>query len=583
MKLNRRDALKLGFMGGSTLLLPFGAQDPAFAATPCPAPSAMPLSPEFVTTPLSPQIDRFTTPLPIPPVLSPAYSDQTTDYYEITLEKNRVEILPGTTSEIWGYNGCFPGPTIRQHGGNPKTEGRQSVVRFINKLGKDDHGCDIRSVIHLHGMASAPQYDGFATDFVRPNQFKDYIYPNDRAATIWYHDHAIDQTSRNVYMGLAGMYIVEDDFERQLPLPKGEYDVPLLIRDAFFQIEAKDETNAKLVFDDRQQRSTYGDVSLVNGVPWPKMEVANRKYRFRLLNISPSRGFRLALSREEDRLTTGETMVVIGSDGGLLETPVEVTTPYQTLRLDMAERYEVVIDFAKYPIGSSVYLKNLGFSGSVDTDTRIHTLMRFDVVREEDDDSSIPVPLRTVKRLDPSKASCTRTFRFERSFNEWLINGKTWNENRVDANPKVGDIEIWEFVNPGSGWFHPIHVHLIDMQMLDRNGLPVRPYEQGWKDVFHLGEFETVRVIGEFGPRNPEFMRRFIHGKFMMHCHNLVHEDHAMMTVFEVGEDGDDPKGDKAKPIAEMKPLKDTYPTPPTVYDMEAIEAFDQELYGEGR
>ena len=153
----------------------------------------------------------------------------------------------------------------------------------------------------------------------------------------------------------------------------------------------------------------------------------------------------------------------------------------------------------------------------------------------------------------------------------------------MDADPGIGDIEIWELVNPGSGWFHPIHVHLIDMQMLDRNGMPVRPYERGWKDVFHVGEFEKVRVIGEFGPRNPEFKKRFIHGKFLMHCHNLVHEDHSMMTVFEVGDEGEGPKSDPAKTIAEMKSFEATYPTPPTVYDLEAIEEFDEELYGKGR
>ncbi|NEQ46841.1 MAG: multicopper oxidase family protein [Leptolyngbya sp. SIOISBB] len=562
MTLNRREILQLGLLGSGAFLAPFVPQKPADAA------------------PFSPQISRFEVPLPIPPVLSPAYSDETTDYYEIKIQKARVEILPGTTTEIWGYNGLFPGPTIRQQGGNPNTEGRQSVVRFINELGKDEHDCDINAVIHLHGMASLPQYDGFATDFVPPGHFKDYIYPNDRAATIWYHDHAIDQTARNVYQGLAGMYIVEDEFERNLPLPKGQYDVPLLIRDAFFE---QIGTEAKLVFDDRDRRSTYGDVALVNGVPWPRMAVANRKYRFRLLNISPSRGFQLALSRDLNRLTLGEKMVVIASDGGLLETPVELSTPYQKLKLGMAERYEIIIDFSQYEIGESVYLKNIGFSGSIDSDTRIHTLMRFDVMRDEPDDSVIPKKLREVKRLSVADADRTRTFRFERSFDQWLINGKGWNENRVDANPGLGDIEIWEFVNPGSGWFHPIHVHLIDMQMLDRNGMPVRPYEQGWKDVFHLGEFEKVRVIGEFGPRNPEFMKRFIHGKFMMHCHNLVHEDHSMMTVFEVGDNGDEPKSAPAQSITEMKSFEATYPSPPDVYDMAAIEEFDEELYGKGR
>ena len=165
-------------------------------------------------------------------------------------------------------------------------------------------------------------------------------------------------------MGLAGMYIVEDEFERNLPLPKGQYDVPLILRDAFFEQTGDD---AKLVFDNRNERSTYGDVALVNGVPWPRMEVANRKYRFRLLNASASRNFQLALSQDIKRLTLGETMIVIGSDGGLLETPVKLTTPYQTLEIGMAERYEIVIDFSKYKVNDSVYLKNIGFTGSIDT------------------------------------------------------------------------------------------------------------------------------------------------------------------------------------------------------------------------
>ncbi|MCM1982620.1 multicopper oxidase family protein [Lyngbya confervoides] len=566
MKITRRDAIKLGLISSGAFFLPLGSTRSVLAA------------------PFSPRIARFVEPLPIPPVLPPDYSDKTTDYYAIALKKARISLVPGTTTEIWGYNGRLPGPTIRQRGGDEQEGGRQSVVRFINQLGEDQSGGEINAVVHLHGMASLPQYDGFATDFIKPGQFKDYIYPNDRAATIWYHDHAIDHTARNVYQGLAGMYIVEDELERQLPLPKGPYDVPLILRDAFFEVNPLNGEDLQLVFDDRQMRSTYGDVSLVNGIPWPKMQVERRKYRFRLLNASASRSFQLALSQQENRLTVGETMVVIGSDGGLLATPVELKTPYQTLRIDMAERYEIIIDFCRYEEGDCLFLKNIGFSGSIDIDDRIHTLMCFEVVGGEvPDDSQIPETLRPVERLPEKTADRTRTFRFERSFNRWLINGKQWDENRVDANPGVGDIEIWEFFNPGSGWFHPVHVHLIDMQVLDRNGLPPRPYEMGWKDVFHVGEFQVVRVIGEFGPRRKGYKRRFIQGKFMMHCHNLVHEDHSMMTVFEVGQNGPSPKSAPAQDIAQMSPFKVAYPTPPNPYDREAIEEFDRELYGTGR
>ncbi|HEY9742235.1 MAG TPA: multicopper oxidase domain-containing protein [Coleofasciculaceae cyanobacterium] len=483
MKITRREAIKLGLIGSGTLLLPLGSQRPAFAQ-------------------FSPQIKPFQVPFRTPPVLNPVRSDATTDYYEITMQKSQVEILPGLKTEIWGYNGITPGPTIRQ------MRPRQSVVRFINKL-------DTRTVIHLHGMASLPQYDGYAEDFIPPNYYKDYIYPNNRAATLWYHDHALGKTSRNVYMGLAGMYIVDDDFDQSLPLPKGEYDVPLIIQDKIFA------TDGSLIFDDRGQKSLYGDIVLVNGTPWPRMEVANRKYRFRALNASASRSYGLSLS-------TGDDLIVIGTDAGLLSEPIKT----KTLRIGIAERYGFIIDFSKYPIGTQVVLRNLGADNNVDRDARTSVVMRFDVVRQESDDSSIPSTLRPVQPIPVSSAVRTREFRFQRSNGQWLINGRGWNKNRVEANPSVGDVEIWSFVNPMGSWFHPVHVHLVDLQMLDRNGRPPLPYERGWKDVFYLAEGETVRVIAKYGPHQ---------GKYMIHCHNIVHEDHDMMTQFEVGQGGPDP------------------------------------------
>jgi FtsP/CotA-like multicopper oxidase with cupredoxin domain len=483
MKITRREAIKLGLIGSGALLLPLGSQRPAFAQ-------------------FSPQIKPFQVPFRTPPVLKPVRSDATTDYYEITMHKSQVEILPGLKTEIWGYNGITPGPTIRQ------MRPRQSVVRFINNL-------DTRTVIHLHGMASLPQYDGYAEDFIPPNYYKDYIYPNNRASTLWYHDHTVGKTSRNVYMGLAGMYIVDDDFDQSLPLPKGDYDVPLIIQDKTFA------TDGSLIFDDRGQKSLYGDVILVNGVPWPRMEVANRKYRFRVLNASASRSYQLSLS-------TGDDLNVISTDAGLLSAPVKT----KILQIGIAERYGFIIDFSKYPIGTQVVLRNLGAANNVDRDDRTKNIMRFDVVRQESDDSSIPSTLRPVEPIPVSSAVRTREFRFQRSGGQWLINNQRWDKNRVDANPGLGDVEIWRFVNSGGSWFHPVHVHLVDLQLLDRNGRPPLPYERGWKDVFYVGEGETVRVIAKYGPHT---------GKYMMHCHNIVHEDHDMMTQFEVGQGGPDP------------------------------------------
>lgn len=515
MKITRREAIKLGLIGGSSLLTPCGFQSPAWAQ-------------------FSPQIGRFQLPFRIPPVLKPVRSDETTDYYEITMRKSQVEILPGLSTEIWGYNGITPGPTIRQRGGLPLRGGRQSVVRFINQL-------DTNTVIHLHGMASLPQYDGYAEDFIPSGYYKDYIYPNDRAATIWYHDHTVNRTSRNVYMGLAGMYIVYDDKELSLPLPKEDYDVPLIIQDKRFA------TDGSLIFDDRGQRSLYGDLILVNGVPWPRMEVANRKYRFRVLNASASRTYQLALSRDEKGLTRGDKLIVIATDAGLISAPVELVAPTNTLRIGIAERYEFIIDFSQYPIGTQVFLRNFGLSSNIDSDTRSQAIMRFDIVRQERDDSTIPSELRKVDPIPVSSVVRTRTFRFERSSGLWQINGRTWEKNRVDANPDFRNVEIWNLVNTGGGWVHPVHVHLVDSQILDRNGRPPLPYERGWKDVFFIGENETVRIIARFGPNQ---------GKYMMHCHNIVHEDHDMMTQFEVGQGGPDPiTAAPAKPLPPELPL----------------------------
>ncbi len=487
----RREVLKIGAIAGGTSLLPLALQYRSQALTAG-----------------SPQPTPFQVNLPTLPVLKPVRSDNTTDYYEIIMRKSQVEILPGLKTDIWAYNGSTPGPTIVQ------LKDRQSVVRFVNEL-------DVSTSTHLHGMASLPPYDGYAMDLIKPGYYKDYIYPNKRAATLWYHDHAIENTARNVYMGLAGMYIVQDASEElNLRLPEGKYDVPLIIQDKIFANNGKLVFNHNAIFDPDNHRGLMGDVILVNGVPWPKMEVANRKYRFRILNGSVSRAYRLALS-------TGDDLIVIGSDGGLMAAPVRT----QDLRIGMAERYEVVVDFSKYEIGTRVILKNLSVRNNTDYDGT-GQIMCFDVVRQANDDSLVPSQLRPFERLSQSSAVRLRRWAFEHRNQMWVINGLGWNENRVDANPGLGDIEIWEFITNATTWSHPIHLHLVDFQIVERNHQLPLPYERGWKDVVYTGESDNIRVIARFAPHQ---------GKYMMHCHNAAHEDHDMMTQFQVGRGGLDP------------------------------------------
>jgi spore coat protein A, manganese oxidase len=211
VKLSRRSLIKAGLLSGSIIALPAGVH-------------------WLIRKDAIPRLEHFQRSLIIPPTLSPIRQDATTDYYEVTVQRNWVELLPGRKTEIWGYNGIVPGPTIRQKGGRSPSERRESVIRFINQLDRDSQGEPLSIVTHVHGMASLPQYDGYAMDIIPPGYCKDYRYPNDRAATLWYHDHSMDKTSRNIQMGLAGMYIVEDDYELSLALPKGEYDIPLMLQ-----------------------------------------------------------------------------------------------------------------------------------------------------------------------------------------------------------------------------------------------------------------------------------------------------------------------------------------------------------------
>jgi FtsP/CotA-like multicopper oxidase with cupredoxin domain len=503
MVISRRDVLTMGTLGGAALFIP---SMPAFGRSS----GRNRLAQSQIPAP-------FTVPLPVPPVLAPVRSNATTDFYDITMLSAQAGILPGLSTTIFGYNGITPGPTIRAK------KGRRVVVRQNNLLPQRHPtlGYECTTSVHLHGNSQLPQFDGWAEDLSHPGFFKDYEYPNDQDhRTLWYHDHALEHTAENTYMGLAGLYLIDNG--ENLPLPKGDYDIPLVIQDKLFTADGQ------LLFDDNGQKDLMGDVLLVNGKPQPFLRVERRKYLFRILNASTSRAYRLALS-------TGDPFTFVGTDSGLMPVPQQDTT----FRMSVAERYEVVIDFAKYPIGQQVVLRNLELKNNEDFPTT-RQVMRFDVVSEPSDLSNNEVPAVLMRNpnpynpmlLIPSQARRIRDWRFERRNGMWAINGLFWDPNRPDANPGLGDVEIWEFINKSGGWFHPIHAHLIDFQILDRNGRPPFPYELGPKDTVYLGENETVRVIARFGP---------FEGKYMMHCHNIVHEDHDMMVNYEVGRGGPDP------------------------------------------
>jgi spore coat protein A len=448
---------------------------------------------------VSPTPAAFDAPLPILPVLTPTSSDATTDYYDLTMQVGAKQILPGKLTTIWGYNGMYPGPTIKGR------SGRRTVVRQSNNLQES-------MSVHLHGGHTPPDSDGHPTDLVGPGATKTYIYPNNQvAATLWYHDHAIEVTGRHVYMGLAAFYLLSDSFEESLSLPKGDNDIALLIQDRLFNSDGS--LNYPLT-DATIRTGVIGDTLLVNGAIQPYLQVGRRKVRLRILNGSNARIYKLALS-------TGDALIQVGSDGGLLASPASRSA----ITIAPAERVDVVIDFSKYPVGTEVVLKN---QNSFSTPS-LPDIMRFDVVRDEPDESSIPSTLRAMVRLPESTASVTRTFSLSQTFQNgrsdiWTINGKLYDPAIVDAKPQLNATEIWTLRN-FSDQAHPIHIHDIEWQILDVDGNPPPPggHKEG---IFHsIVAGGTVRVIGTFTDNL---------GEYVSHCHILEHEDHAMMLNFVV-------------------------------------------------
>jgi FtsP/CotA-like multicopper oxidase with cupredoxin domain len=455
-----------------------------------------------------PSFPHFSQELKVPRVLTGTTRNGRTAY-RVTQAPTALQILPAPfpKTTLWTFEGSFPGPTIRQQRGGPLT-----FVDNTNHLPKGNPYST-----HLHGSPTQPFYDGHPDILVGVGATKRYYYPNNESVrTLWYHDHAIHQTADHVYRGLAGFFLHEPSAAEAArapfnELPRGAYDVPLLLNDLQYTPQGQ------LFFDDHGEDSLFGNVQLVNGVPWPFMRVDPTMYRFRILVATVSRGFNF-------RLSNGMPFTVIGNDAGLIPNKVSVTS----FRQGMAERYEVVIDFSSLA-GQSVTLL------STAADDQMRDVMRF-VLGTNRDVPRFSVPTELAEPDFPSAADVvnTRNFRFERSGGLWVINGLPW-DNRVVATVRANTTERWFFENKSGGWFHPVHVHLVDFKIVSRNGRPAFPYESGLKDVVYVGPNERTELLMHFrqalevdeAPHAP------VLGKYVMHCHNLVHEDHDMMSEFD--------------------------------------------------
>ena len=508
MSITRRGVLKIGAagaLGAAGIAVPLGRSVQTKAASALDS-SKLP--------------KPFRTEFAVPPVLTPDTTGingygKPCAQYTVTQKLGWADILPGgLRTPVLGYNGSFPGPTISVD------QGTQVELRVRNRLPAThpSHGHPLNTSTHLHGSASKPQYDGYASDVTYPGHVKTYKYPNFQPArTLWYHDHGVHYTAENAYSGLAAQYHLHDPVERAL-LPQGEFDVPLTNTDAMFAADGS------LAYDDNSHSGLWGDVVLVNGRPWPVMKVKRRVYRFRILNASIARSYRLQLS-------TKDPVTMVATDGGLMPVAQQVAN----WRHGGAERYEVLVDFSKYKAGQRVELLNLSNKNNVDyVDTG--KVMAFDVVDDRFDTLNNTVPTTLVgsapMALTANLAKKTRSIRVKRTADVWTLNDMSWHDvvasdyTAVIADPDLNDVEIWEIENKSGGWFHPVHIHLVDFQVLSRNGGAPFAYERGPKDVVYVGENETVKVLMKF-----EHQR----GKYMVHCHNLPHEDHDMMHQFSVG------------------------------------------------
>ncbi|MFC5723953.1 multicopper oxidase family protein [Streptomyces gamaensis] len=458
------------------------------------ATGALPVSsPPQRRQPAVPFAEFFRMPMPMPRLIEPDTTRNGVDVYSVAIRRTRTEIVPGLQTEVLTFDGGYPA-LFRA------TTGRPVLMNQHNHLGTPVS-------VHLHGGEVADVDDGGPMDSIDPGDSRAYHYPNHQPhAPLWIHDHTHQLEAEHIYRGLSAFYILQDEDERRLPLPAGRYDVPIMLRD----VHLDDKGQLLYQMEDSHGRTTI----LANGKPWPYFEVAARKYRFRILNSSNLRIFRL-------RLADGSPMTQIGSDGGLLPQPCLVDELYLT----PAERAEVVIDFSHYPVGTRLELENTRNFGKDDPARKV---LRFHVTHTAQDPSSIPVTLRTL----PPLPEVTGRRSFELSMDDvtkpgaqGYINGRVYDHQRVDTSIPWGSSEVWTISNKDPRFPHNFHLHLVTFRILERDGRPPSAAETGLKDTVGIDVGETVTVQATFDSYR---------GKYLYHCHFADHMAMGMMGQMEI-------------------------------------------------
>jgi spore coat protein A, manganese oxidase len=497
-----------------------------------------PVKPMFNLSTLTPFVD----PLPIPEIArssetrpDPEHPGKRLPYYRIAMREVEAQVHRDMKpTRFWSYGTGIPGPTIETR------SGQGVLIEWANELPQKHflpidyrlHGAgpdqpEVRTVVHVHGARTPSDSDGYPDTWYVPGKSALFHYPNKQdATTLWYHDHAMGINRLNIYAGLFGTYIIRDEAEEALNLPKGEFDIPLVFCDRKFY---RDDHQLYYPTSGRQGAPWVPEIgaegAVINGKLFPYLEVQPRKYRFRLVCATNSSFYNLTL-------TEGLTFQQIGTDQGLLPAPVE----RRYILIAPGERVDVVVDFSKHA-GQQVLLSGIPVG-----------LLQFRVAAQPvADDSALPSKLRPVPPLHQTAATKVRTMTLNEHDNaaaepvRFTLNEMSW-DAPVTETPTLGSTEVWEFMNLTDDT-HPIHLHLVRFQILNRQhfhvsdylqfgkvtGLtppvPPEPGESGWKDTVQVLPGTISRIIVHF---------EGYAGRYLWHCHVLEHEANDMMRPFVV-------------------------------------------------
>ena len=466
-------------------------------------------------TELPPPFER--APLRMPTTVS-------ADGLTLRASAHRVEIAPGVPVEVWSPGDGPVGPTIRVRTGDT------ARITLENALREP-------TILHWHGLRVPEVADGHPRLVIPTGGTYHYEFPViDRAGTYWYHAHPHHRTGVQAYRGMVGLLLVSDAAEDALGLPSGEHELPLLIQDRRL---AADGTFAYEPAMHEQMEGFFGDTAFANGIRLPSKSVETTMYRVRVVNATTSRILRLALSN-------GAPMTMIGNDGGLLPAPVSLT------QIDMGtgERVDLLIDFGKAAVGSRITLMSAAFesparmggmgmgrgmgggmgmgrmgAGGLAQGAAMD-LVEFTVDRAVTPVAWKPRAFPSIATIDRRQVKRTRTFQFNSAMMQHNINGREFDMERIDETVRFGDTEVWTFVNE-SPFPHPVHMHEVQFHVIERLGGRARimPWERGLKDTVLVFPGERVSVAATFDRYR---------GRFLMHCHNMVHEDMGMMMNYAI-------------------------------------------------